>query len=297
LSFKEGKRLAIAVVNPHTRLGLRRVQQLLSDYRTPGLDLVTLEMSPGRDLKDHIAPYLDDAAVAIAIGGDGTVSSLGATLLDQDIPLGIVPGGSTNMIAKVSGVPMDPQRALRLIFGPHHRQRVDAGRVGDRALMHIGGTGFDARLFERADPELKRRFGWVGYIPAALPSIRSPVSTVTVRVDESTVIVPSRLVLVANGAELISSRFPLVPGVVRADGEFDVLIFTATTPLEMARVGLRFATRSLLSSTFVVHLRGSVISLSADPPMPVEIDGEPIGSTPVEIEVEHLALELITGRP
>lgn len=291
------RRLAVAVINPTTRIGVARAQSLLRQRTPSHLELITIEVSPNCSIGELLGPFLDDAAVAIAIGGDGTVSAVGAALLGRDIPLGIVPGGSTNMIAKVSHIPRDPARAIQLVFGRHHRQRIDVGRCGDRVLLHLGGVGLDARLFARADPALKRKIGWLAYVPAGVQSIASPVSTVTIRVDGTSLTAQSKLVLVANSAELVSSRFPLVPGVARADGSFDVLIFTATSPVDLGRSALRFATRGLMRSPFVTRLHGREIRITADPPLPVEIDGELAGSTPLEIIVEHRALELITGRP
>lgn len=291
------RRLAVAVINPTTRIGVARARELLRRHTPPHLELVTVEVSPGSSTQELLDPYLDEAAVAIAIGGDGTVSSVGAALLGRDIPLGIVPGGSTNMIAKVSHIPRQPERALELVFGDHHVQKIDVGRSGDRVLLHLGGVGIDARLFAMSDPALKRRIGWLAYIPPGLRSITTSESLVTVRVDGQSLTVPSKLVLVANSAELVSSRFPLVPGVARADGAFDVLIFTATTPMEIGRTAIRFAVRDLTSSAYVTRLHGREIHITADPPLPVEIDGELAGTTPFDVIVEHRALELITGRP
>ena len=113
-----------------------------------------------------IDDLLGDATVAIASGGDGTVSQVAAAILDERIPLGIVPAGSTNMVAKVSDIPADSEKAVKLIFGWHRREWIDVGRSGERLLLHLGGSGIDARIFVGANSKLKTPPALDGLRPA-----------------------------------------------------------------------------------------------------------------------------------
>ncbi len=238
---------------------------------------------------------LGDATVAIASGGDGTVSQVAAAILDERIPLGIVPAGSTNMVAKVSDIPSNPEKAVKLIFGWHRREWIDVGRSGDRLLMHLGGSGIDARIFLGASSVLKRYLRWIAYVPPAVTGALEKPSMYTVTVDGVETRALSSLVLVANSAQLLHSKIHLVEDVSRTDGRFDVLIYTADNPIELAAAGMTSMTGHLESLGQVIRLQGSSIRIDADPPAPTELDGEVVGETPLEIEVLPRAIELIRG--
>lgn len=283
------------MANPRGRFSPDRLETLIRAYMPEGSSLIMRHTRPDMPIQELLQSQLDDATVAIASGGDGTVSQVAAAILDEGIPLGIIPAGSTNMVAKVSRIPSDAEQAVRLIFGYHRREKIDVGRCGDRLLLHQGGSGIDARIFQGASSELKKRVRWFAYVPSAVRAAAESQSLYTVTVDGVVVEARSSLVLVANSAELLSSRIQLVGDVSRVDGEFDVLIYTATNPATLAVAGLLSLTGHLERGGQVLRLRGKQIRIEAYPPAPTEIDGEVIGETPLEIDVVPAALELITA--
>jgi len=150
-------------------------------------------------------------------------------------------------------------------------------------------------MFQGADSTLKRLVRWAAYAPPAVRSIATPSSRCRVTVDQESIELDSRLILVANSARLIIPQFELYPGTSQRDGEFDVLAFTADAISEIFRTGYRFLMQSLDKSPYVVAMRGKRILIESDPPLPVEIDGDLSGDTPLSIEVDPLALEIICG--
>jgi len=290
-----GPQRIVLVANPKSRTSPDRLETMVRAYM-PADSHVTVRLTmPDTPIRGLIEDELDNVTVAIASGGDGTVSQVAAAILDAQIPLGIVPAGSTNMIAKVSDIPSDAEKAVRLIFGYHRREWIDVGRSGERLLMHLGGSGVDARIFLGASSGLKRRIRWLAYVPPAITAAFASQSLYTVTVDGSVIQARSSLVLVANSAQLLSANVHLVNDVSRVDGEFDVLIYTASNPVGLAMAGLTSLTGRLELTGQVIRLRGKRILIEADPPAPTELDGEVIGETPLEIEVLPRAIELIRG--
>jgi diacylglycerol kinase family enzyme len=292
--FTEPQRIVV-VANPKSRVSPDMLETLVRAYMPPGSYVTVRLTKPDTPIHGIIEDELDTATLAIASGGDGTVSQVAGAILDARIPLGIVPAGSTNMVAKVSGVPSDAEMAVRLIFGDHRRELIDVGRSGERLLMHLGGSGIDARIFLGANSELKRHLRWLAYVPPALSSAFAGQSLYTVTVDGAVTQARSSLVLVANSAQLLSPRIHLVEDVSRVDGKFDVLIYTATNPFSLAIAGVTSLTGRLETSGQVIRLRGKNIRIEAEPPAPTELDGEVVGETPLEIEVLPRAIELIRG--
>jgi diacylglycerol kinase family enzyme len=291
----KGPQRIVVVANPKSRLSPDRLETLVRAYMPEGSHVVVRHTKPDTPIHGLIEDELDLATIAIASGGDGTVSQVAAAILDRAIPLGIVPAGSTNMVAKVSNIPSNPERAVQLIFGYHRRERIDVGRSGERLLLHLGGAGLDARIFVGADPKLKRRIRWAAYVPPAVTGSFAGQTDFTVTVDGDIRRVRSSLVLVANSAQLLSSKIHLVGDVSRTDGTFDVLIYTASNPMQLALAGLFSLTGRLEPSGQVVRLRGKSIRIESDPPVPAELDGEVVGETPLDIDVLPSAIELIRG--
>lgn len=250
---------------------------------------------PDTPIHGIIEDLLEDATVAIASGGDGTVSQVAAAILGQNIPLGIVPAGSTNMVAKVSGIPSKLESAVKLIFGWHRREWIDVGKSEDRLLLHLGGAGVDAHIFIGANSQLKKKLRWVAYVPPAITAAFEKPSLFTVTVDGVQTQAKSSLVLVANSAQLLHSSIRLARRVSRTDGAFDVLIFLADNPIELAAAALTALAGKSETLGQVIRLRGTSIRIEADPPAPAELDGEVVGLTPLQIDVLPNAIELIRG--
>jgi diacylglycerol kinase (ATP) len=256
------------------------------------------------DLEIHVANSSSDATVAanqaarssgvvIAVGGDGTVSDVATGIFGSSAALGIVPAGSTNIAARSLGIPAEPAAALALIGGAHRLRAIDIGRSEDRSFIHIAGAGFDAELFKGASPVWKRRLGWFAYVPAAVAALRLPPSHVRVTADEVILEARSPLVLIANGGSAIAPQFRIYPGITVDDGWLDVLIFTSSTPAQIATT-LGFAgMQQLERSPQVMYRRTRNVGIEATPPLPVELDGDPRGSTPRQFSIVPLGLRIV----
>ena len=127
------------------------------------------------------------------------------------------------------------RRPLSLyLAGPTRLRAIDIGRSEDRSFVHIAGAGFDAALFQGASPVWKRRLGWFAYLPAAVTALRLPPSDVRITADGAVFEARSSLVLIANGGSAIAPQFRIYPGITVDDGWLDVLIFTSSTPTQIA---------------------------------------------------------------
>jgi YegS/Rv2252/BmrU family lipid kinase len=263
----------------------------------PGVELdIHLTTRPG-EARDLAASRLPGAVLLVAIGGDGTVADCAQSLIDFDVPLAVLPGGSTNITAREQGVPVDALQAARLIFSPHATRRIDAGTCDDRIFLHMAGAGFDARFFAGTNPNLKRKIGWMAYLPAAMAALQHRPARFLLTMDAEQLEIRSPLILIANGPSIIHPRIRLHPDIRDDDGLLDVLAITATTPVELARTLGRVATMRLFLSPYLVHRRVSRLRLEADGPVPVEIDGDVFGVTPREFRVLPGAIRMIVPLP
>ncbi len=149
---------ALLVINEKSRLGLRDgdlVRRTLSDLG------VECERDPGVKNVDAV----------IAAGGDGTVVGTIPTAIARGIPLGIVPLGTFNDLARALGVPLDVHEACAAILRGKTR-KIDVGRVNGAYFVNEASVGLSTRIARKQTPEVKQRFGAVAIISTTLRSLR-----------------------------------------------------------------------------------------------------------------------------
>ncbi|MEJ7838397.1 MAG: diacylglycerol kinase family protein [Thermomicrobiales bacterium] len=290
--LESGDRVLV-IANPATRQNARRLIKSLTKAAPDGIDLdIQLTSQPGEARKIADA-RLSGAKLLVAIGGDGTVGDCAHALIDSDIPLAVIPGGSTNIIAREQGVPLGARAASRIIFGKNQLRRIDAGMCDDRIFLHMAGAGFDARFFSLASPSLKKRLGWFAYLPAAMKAMQHLPSRYSIDVDGEIIDVNSPLILIANGPSVIHPLLRIHPDIQDNDGYLDVLIITATRPMELARTIGSLGTMRLARSPFVMHRRARTIQIDSDDAVPVEVDGDVFGETPRTFSILPGAINII----
>jgi diacylglycerol kinase family enzyme len=299
----------VAIVNPATRRPAGPIVALLRERVPPDVSLDVHETDRPGITEDVALAALPSADLIVAVGGDGTVagaaSAIGAYRADggPDVPLAIVPAGSTNITARELRIPVKPAAAIDLLYGhrPNAIATIDLGRCGDKRFLHMAGAGLDSRLFAETSSALKRKIGWLAYLPPTIRNLRAAPARYRIVADPSpgaelgrtSLTVESPLVLVANGGAIIAPTFQLFPEIRTDDGWLDVLVFTPRSRLAIVRTLVRAATLSLHHSPFVLRLRARWVEIEADPPQPVQLDGDVERTTPVTFSVLPAALRVV----
>ena len=220
------------------------------------------------------------ATVVIAWGGDGTIMGAASTLVGSDVSLGIVPGGTGNLLARNLGIPLDARRALEVAFTGDDR-RIDLLDVylgrGQRALSAVMcGMGWDADMMG-ASEALKRRVGWGAYVVQGARHIRQQPMRLRVSVDGG----PEqhmygRTVLIANVGTLVAG-LDLIPEARANDGLLDVLIVDPSSPLDWARTSAGILRgRGADEDPSRTHLRGRDVVVTTGHARGRQIDGDTV---------------------
>ena len=286
-----------AIVSGANRLGAASIAASLRSGLPFGVLRDVIVVSSSDEATDAARLAANGSDIVVAIGGDGTVADVATGIYGSTAALGIVPAGSTNITARSLGIPRSATSAIGLVAGPHWRRTIDVGRSEGRSFLHIAGAGFDAALFKAADPRWKRRFGWLAYLPSAVSALRLPPSRVRIDTDGAVIELDSALVLVANGGSAMTPGFRIYPGIAVDDGWLDVLVFTAVSPVEIAGTLASAGRQQLDLSPHVFRQKARRIRLEAAPNLPIQLDGDPCGSTPREFQLEPEALQVIVPLP
>jgi len=241
----------------------------------------------------------DGFDVFVCYGGDGTAMEIAAGAVASGIPLGIVPGGTGNLLAGNLRLPRGAAAAARVILGGK-TATLDLGAVDRADGLHYfavcGGTGFDARLMARTGVDEKRRWKMAAYVMralAALPDVSSPLHRVTV--DGVAHELPAAMVLVANCGELVPPFLRLGANVAPDDGWLDVLVLRAEGTLASLSAFVELIRGRRNGARRLWFGRGRVVRVEVleGPPRPMQLDGEPWGDAPFEARLVPAALPVI----
>jgi diacylglycerol kinase (ATP) len=239
--------------------------------------------------------------VAIAAGGDGTVNEAVNGLVGTQTALGVLPVGTGNMWAKQLGVPTytltNPLRLYEAAAGLAEGtiRSVDVGQVNNRYFLCWAGIGLDAQVTTEMEPRQRRtkRLGALPYAIAAILVARDFKGVRTrVSLDSSTVRGRTLLILVSN-----IKQYAGVLSVAREarmdDGLLDVFVFKGLGFTYAVRHLLKLVSQRYLQDPQVIHRQVRHIEVQTEWAIPVQVDGDPIGTTPVTLKVVPLALRVL----
>jgi YegS/Rv2252/BmrU family lipid kinase len=233
--------------------------------------------------------------LVVAAGGDGTVSAVADALAGTNTPLGILPLGTANVLARELGIPLDLDAACRLLVGGHVITSIDAMRVEGRCYFTHVGVGIDAMMIRDTDRESKRRFGRVAYMATALARLVGfQPQRFALTLDGRTLRIRASQVLVANVGILGQPPFRWGPDIRADDGRLDVCVVRAKTLWNYATLLWHVALGQHRRSPNVRYYTSTrKVVIASRKPLPAQADGEIIGQTPVEIETIPGAVRVV----
>ena len=253
---------------------------------------VTLQETTRPGEASELARAADPEAfdAVVAAGGDGTINEVINGLISVNLPLGLLPLGTANVLASEIGLGLAPERVARsLVEGP--QRPISCGRAGERFFVQMAGVGFDAHVVEKVDLALKRRIGKGAYVvQAARQAFAFDFPSYQVRIDGVRHAAAS--VIVANGRNY-AGKYLLAPEASIETPAFQVCLFEAGGPWAVARYGLALQTGRLPRRKDLSFLQAERLTIEGPVGDPVQGDGDVIARLPVEISIVPDAVELV----
>lgn len=250
--------------------------------------------SESQDVSDIVEEALEwGASVVATYGGDGTVSLTAEALSGSSVPLAILPGGTANIMARELGIPADLTDAARLIIGQNRTRKVDMGRFGDKSFLLRLGIGYEAEMVRGADKELKERFGSLAYFISALKATQeTQLAEYEITIDGETLQESAISCLIANSMNLGLPNLELSRKIQIDDGLLDVILIRKVDLSFVAEVAESMRGEGSVDGS-LAHWQGGRIEVTALPSRRIEADGENAGWTPVQVQVQPGALQVI----
>jgi diacylglycerol kinase (ATP) len=289
----DGRRLAAVVANPTkvepgTRAEITLVCMDLG-WREP-LWLETTVDDPGTGQAEEALRR--GADIVLACGGDGTVRTVAEVLAGTGTPMGLIPAGTGNLLARTIGTPLGGIAAATRVALDGNDRKVDVGwiRVDDedheRAFLVMAGMGFDAAIMQNTPEALKGRVGPLAYVISGLRAIRGRRTRVSLSFDDGERLHrPTRTVVIGNSGTLLGGLV-LMPEAHIDDGKLDVVNLAPKGIPGWIAVAGRVITRRRHGHARVEHWQARTILIEAESPQPSQLDGDPIG------DVSRLAIRV-----
>jgi YegS/Rv2252/BmrU family lipid kinase len=293
---------ALLITNPAAaRTAPVAVNAIVSTLRGDGWEVEAVETGGPGDARNLAERGVTENVDVVAVfGGDGTTMQAAAALVGTDVALGVIPGGTGNLLAGNLRIPASPARAARALLRAQPR-RFDLGRMdratGAQYFAVACGAGYDARVMAGTLSEHKRRWGMGAYVATTLRLMHELRSTLhSITIDGVEYEAHAAMVLVANCGEVIPPFVKLGPDIAPDDGLLDVIAVRADNFSQSLRAVwdlLRLTPGELGQNAYVARVRGRVVKVETDGAQPVQLDGEPGGSTPFTASVVPGAIRIM----
>ncbi|MEU1545006.1 YegS/Rv2252/BmrU family lipid kinase [Nocardia sp. NPDC005745] len=304
-------RMVTVVTNPRSRhgKGSDAATAAIARLRAGGAD-VTEVCAPSaaetvRQVRDSVAVAAPDAVVCI--GGDGLINVTLAAVAETGVPLGMIPAGTGNDLARELGVPTDDPVAAAALVLRGRTRTIDLGRIESSVppmwFATVAGTGFDARVTLRAN-KMRWPRGRLRYTAAALAEI-SGRFTVPYRVElvdavtdgltnpgAGSVLETEAVMVAVGNTRTYGGGMLICPDALMDDGLLDLTVVGALSRGEMLRLLPALSAGKRQDHPEVKQFRAAAVTLTAAG-APATADGEPAGTLPVTIRAVPAALTVL----
>jgi YegS/Rv2252/BmrU family lipid kinase len=166
------------------------------------------------------------ADLVLACGGDGTVTACAEGVADSDVPLGILPLGTGNLLARNVGLPADLDGALAVALSGSE-QKLDTGTANGQAFVVMAGFGLDATMLSETSEPLKKRLGWAAYALSVLRHLNDRPIRVTLSADDQRPVRLRASTVIIGNVGWLRGGVPLLPDARPDDGLLDAVVLTA----------------------------------------------------------------------
>jgi YegS/Rv2252/BmrU family lipid kinase len=277
------------LVNPHSAGGralklLPRVEAHLAEFRV----VHTRSLEHG---VEQALIAVEAGEVPVVVSGDGLLGAIGGAVAESETPLGIVPAGRGNDLARGLGIPDDPEQAIATVLAGHAR-RIDVGEANGKRFLGIVSVGFDSECNRLAN-ETRFLRGNLVYLYSSLVTLaRWKPAGFTLGVGDERLRVRGYFVAIANN-RAYGGGFYVAPDAEIDDGQFDVVAVGESSKLHFLRMLPKGFKGEHIDLPQVQVFRTPHLELSTSRPFPVYADGEHLTDTPVSLRVLPRALSVL----
>ncbi len=289
-------RRALLLINRHARRGSASIDGTVQVLERGGISLQRMDLPNRYEIANLIRQHAAACDLVIVGGGDGTVNAAARGLIDTRLPLGILPLGTANDLARTLHLPADPAAAAAVIVAGHLRS-IDLGEANGVPYFNVAHVGLTTELAHRLTRESKKRWGRLGYAIAAWRIVRrARPFTATVHHDGRDETFRTLQVSVGNGV-FYGGGLRVAEGALPDDGRLDVFSLEAGHWWELIALLPHLKRGTHGRKATVRSFRTTEVMLTTRRPRDVDADGERITRTPAQFRVLPAAVRVFAPPP
>ena len=290
----------LLIANPASRRGARLEGAARAALRREGAECDLTRTERAGHAAEIAATRGREYDMVFTLGGDGTAMEAAGALAGSGIPIGVLAGGTGNLLGRALGIPRQVERAVPALLHGDVR-RIDLGVVLGRRFAVAAGVGIDAAMVQETPAWMKRRLGVLAYtLIASKAALRGVLLrrffTARIEVEGEVVERQAAAVLFANFGAILENRISFGPDIAVDDGLIDCCVFSPRNLWDALRIMWRVTRQDFRPDRSILYRKGTKFRISTDPVLTLQADGELLGPTPAEVTVEPLAARLLVPR-
>jgi diacylglycerol kinase (ATP) len=288
-------RRALLIVNNKSREGAAKLKAAVDALQAHGIEPVHRDCGSREELSRLIVEQSDGVELVAVGGGDGTMNAAAPGLIETGLPLGVLPMGTANDLARTLGIAPDLDVAARVIAQGHTR-RIDLGMVNGHPFFNVASIGLSAELAQQLTREIKRRFGRLGYALVAMQVLaRAKPFRAEIISEEGSVRVRTLQIAVGNGRYYGGGNAVEATAAID-DQHLDLysLEFQRAWKLALLARSFRYGEHGAWDE--VRAIRAKEFDIRTRRPRSVNADGEIVTKTPAHFSLRENAVTVFTPR-
>ncbi len=231
------------------------------------------------------------ADMVVAAGGDGTVRVVCGEMAGTGIPVGVIPAGTGNLLARNLTVPLIHDLAIDTVLHGQDRAidivRIEGDALAPTHFVVMAGLGLDAAIMGGAPDALKARIGWPAYVVAGAKNLRYPPVRVDISVDGAPPVRRRARTVVIGNVGSLQAGIPLLPDALIDDGVLDVVVIAPQRLFGWVGLAIRVLARHRRTDARLDRFTGQSIVIKAATSTPRQLDGDIVGpGTEIRAEIE-----------
>jgi diacylglycerol kinase (ATP) len=288
-------RRALLIVNAKSRSGAAQCDIAMERLKDHGIESVHLECGRREDLSPLIVKHAKDVDCAIVGGGDGTLNAAAFGVIEAGLPLGILPMGTANDLARTLDIPFDLDGAAQVIADGLTR-RIDLGIVNNEPFFNVASIGLSAELAQKLTRDIKRRWGRLGYALVALKVLaQAKPFRATIYSEKESVRVKTLQIAVGNG-RFYGGGNAVEKDAAIDDQHLDLYSLELDRAWKLALMARSFRYGQHGAWEEVRAVQAKEFDIRTRKPKPVNADGEIVTQTPAHFSIRPAAVTVFAPK-